>query len=182
MASYSSNCDKFSLKLLNFNVSNVTNMRAMFYTIGSGAKKFYMKFEDFDTSSVTNMSYMFNYTGEQAEEFTIDGLDTFDMSNVTNVNSMFFANQYNTAGLRDYGTINIYATDITAIMNSLKNVKATINLHVKPTEYQSAFLYSATGEGSLITVNYTSEVDNIDSIIATKSPESNVVKGSLIEN
>jgi hypothetical protein len=59
-------------------------------------------------------------------------------------------------------------------------------IYKKPTYYTGnngylkTFLSSSTTNGALITVNYTAEVDNIDDIIATKAPNSNVVKGSLI--
>ena len=51
-----------------------------------------------------------------------------------------------------------------------------------PTSYNNAFNNAATKSGSGITVDYTSSVTNIDNIIATKSSNSNVLKGNLMLN
>ena len=59
--------------------------------------------------------------------------------------------------------------------------KATLNIYSNPTTYSGAFTRAATVQGSGITVNYTSAVTNIDSIIATKSSDSNVVKGVQLD-
>ena len=76
-----------------------------------------------------------------------------------------------------------YANNIDEIFRNAKNAKATLNIYSNPsyawnTNY--AFTDAATVQGSGITVNYTSAVTNIDNIIATKSTNSNVVKGSVI--
>jgi len=43
------------------------------------------------------------------------------------------------------------------------------------------FIYAATTDGALIKLNYTQETsDLVDKMIATKSSNSNVVKGELI--
>ena len=63
-----------------------------------------------------------------------------------------------------------------------KYAKATLNIYSNPTNYTSAFANAATDSSALITVNYSNNTTtNIDSIIATKSNTSNVVKGSDID-
>ena len=173
------------LTISNLNTSKVTNMRSMFYTVAKNATdRIHYKFENFDTSKVTNMRAMFNYSGSKAQEVVFEGLDKWDFSKVTNMDSFLYLDSSATdnSGLIDLGTLDLYATDISQLMFYMRKVKATINLHVKPTSYIYAFNTAATLEGSSITVNYTSEVDNIDQIIATKSDDSSVVKGSLIED
>jgi hypothetical protein len=44
------------------------------------------------------------------------------------------------------------------------------------------FNNTAIDEGSSMIVNYKAAVTNIDNLIATKSENSNVIKGSLIED
>jgi hypothetical protein len=68
----------------------------------------------------------------------------------------------------------------TGYNSTVLNTSITIrNPHVS---YSYMFLYVATKEGTQITVNYTSDTESIiDNIIDTKSTDSNVVKGSLVE-
>ena len=81
----------------------------------------------------------------------------------------------------DLGSINTSrVTDMSYMFYNCQNVKATLNLYNNPTSYNYAFSYAAISSASGITVNYRSNVTNIDSIIATKSSNSNVVKGNLI--
>ena len=60
------------------------------------------------------------------------------------------------------------------------NAKATLNIYNNPTNYSSMFYGAATKNESKIIVNYKSNVTNIDSIINTKSSDSNVIKGIII--
>ena len=66
------------------------------------------------------------------------------------------------------------------MFENCKNVKATINLYRRPSNITRMFTNAATVNGSSITVNYLSAVTNINSIISTKSSNSNVVKGSIL--
>ena len=80
--------------------------------------------------------------------------------------------------------ISVYATNIYQIFLYCSKAKVTLNIYSNPTSgtsgYEDAFYEAATANGSLITVNYSSATTNIDAIIATKSTNSNVVKGSVI--
>jgi hypothetical protein len=59
--------------------------------------------------------------------------------------------------------------------------KVILNVYSNPTSYDNTFLNASTFTGSGITVNYSSATTNIDAIIATKSGNSNVVKGSRLD-
>ena len=71
----------FNQDISNWDVSNVTEMRAMFYEKWG----FNQPIGDWDVSNVTDMSYMFS----QAEAFN-QPISNWDVSNVTNMRDMFF--------------------------------------------------------------------------------------------
>ena len=62
--------------------------------------------------------------------------------------------------------------------------KLNTNITIKnsgTTSYEYMFFEAATESGAQITVNYTSATSSlVDSMIVTKSSNSNVVKGSLV--
>ena len=172
-----------TFELDTWDTSNVTNMALLFYTVGRDSKKVKFKIDNIDTSKVTNMYSMFNWGFEQAiVEF--DGLDKFDTSSVTNLNGfMYTSGNFNPNGVKDLGTLNIkHSADISSLFSDNKNAKVVINLYENPTSYNRAFQNAALLPGSEIIVNYTSRVTDIDNIIATKSENSNVIKGELIED
>lgn len=106
--------------------------------------------ENLDTSLITDMSYMLYLNHSDSLDLTI-----FDTSKVINMDFMFYECQKLTT------TINI------------------TNPNVE--NYSNMFYGAATEEGAQITVNYTAETsDSVDRMIATKSDNSNVVKGTLI--
>ena len=72
----------------NFNTSNVTNMSYMFYQTGQTVMTILDLGEHFDTSKVTNMTSMFAFTGQTAMTI-LDLGEKFDTSNVTNMSFMF---------------------------------------------------------------------------------------------
>ena len=78
-------------------------------------------------------------------------------------------------------TLKIYSNSIASIFCGVQNAKATVNIYSNPTYYSGAFDGASTKTGSGITVNYSSTTTNIDAIIATKSSNSNVVKGSQLD-
>ena len=85
---------------------------------------------------------------------SVTSINSWDTTNVTNMNNMFKGNI---------------------------NLKGTFTIRGNPTTYIQAFYFVATSTGSGITVNYSRNTTNIDDIIATKSPDSNVVKGVQID-
>ena len=132
----------------------------------------------FNTSKVENMENMFYLTGQYAQTWEINGLSNLNLSKVTNM-KYFMYNISDGDYVRDIGTLDIYATDITDLFYN-SNVIGTLNIHNNPTTYTQALTNTSIAEGSNLTVNYTSDVTDIDNIIATRNANSNVVKGSLI--
>ena len=177
------NAKKVDVKLKNVDLSKATNMMSFFYTSCNKSNTCSISFDNVDTSSVTNMSYFFNWAGERGTSFIVKGFDKLNTKNVTSMNGLFYsATQDNAEGYKELGTVNVYASDIGSLFSNAKNAKAVVNIYKKPTSFNYAFERAATTPGSQIVVNYTSEVDNIDDIIATKTEDSNVIKGNLIED
>ena len=150
----------YSLNLSDWDTSNVTNMDSMFLSAGSYSETFVLDLSGWDTGGVTNMSNMFDAAGYETSSFSLN-VSLFDTSNVTDMSEMFYSTGCNSTDF------------ITSITISNSNVL----------DYTSMFLDVATKGESKITVNYTSETsDLVDQMIATKSSNSNVVKGNLIMN
>jgi hypothetical protein len=97
------------------------------------------------------------------------------------MDNMFLEAGKNATTWNSIGTLKVYTTNITSIFYGCKNAKATLNIYSNPTYYANAFSAAATKTGSLITVNYSNTTTNIDRIVATKSSNSNVVKGSQLD-
>ena len=105
----------------------------------------------FNTSNVTSMKGMFY----GCSTLTSLDLSSFNTSNVTNMGYMF----YNCSSLTT--TINIMSTGVT--------------------DYGYMFNLAATASGAQITVNYIADASTlVDNMIATKSSNSNIVKGVQI--
>ena len=75
--------------IADWNTTNVTNMRAMFYGTGYSATSFSINLSSWDTSNVTDMYRMFWSTGESATTWSIGDLSSWNTTNVTNMNSLF---------------------------------------------------------------------------------------------
>ena len=100
---------------------------------------------------------MFYETGYNSSNFTLD-LSNFDTSKVTNMSYMFRETGYNSTNFNTSITIK--------------------NPNIYSHNYNAMFKDVATQPGSKIIVNYTSETEAlVDKMIATKSANSNVVKG-----
>ena len=131
-----------------------------------------------NTSKVTNMECMF-FAWRFTSDLDLTPLANWDVSNVTNMNSMFYAelssNLTDISPLANWDTSNV--TNMGTIFNNQRKISGTFPILGNPTMYGDAFYNAATQSGSQITVNYGSGTTNIDSIIATKSNNSNVVKG-----
>ena len=136
---------------------------------------------NWDTSKVTNMSQMFTNSGQFSATWSIGNLTNWDTSKVTDMYMMFAYAGQDATTWNDIGTLQIYVTNITAIFRYCKNAKATLNIYINPTNRGTEFENAAYVSGSGITVNYSSAVTSIDAIIASKSPNSNVVKGVQLD-
>ena len=168
-------CD---IDISGFNTSNVTNMSVMFYNCRLKS----LDLSNFNTSNVTNMSYMF-WNSTLLESLN---LSSFDTSKVTDMTAMF----YNCSKLKKLDLDNFNMKNVTlfsdsdtdGIFENCANLTTTINItNANVTNYTDMFKGSATEVGAKIVVNYTTETESlVDQMIATKSANSNVVKGSLI--
>ena len=171
-----------NLDLSSFNTSKVTGMYQMF----SGCQSLTsLDLSSFNTSSVTNMNYMFSNCTSLAN---LD-LSSFNTANVTMMNGMFYncisltnldLSNFNTSNVTTYSCLN--GTTNNGIFTNCRNLITTINImNANVTDYADIFLNAATENGAKIIVNYTSETESlVDSMIATKSSNSNVVKGNQI--
>jgi hypothetical protein len=97
------------------------------------------------------------------------------MSGMFNRSSNSFYQEFN------IGTLNVYADNIYQFLSGASSVNVILNIHNNPTNYSYALSSAATEDGTQITVNYSSTTANIDAIIATKSYNSHVVKGSQLD-
>ena len=166
----------------NWNTSSVTNMEHMFDRTAESASSFDIgNIGSWDVSHVTRMNNMFDYAGTYAKQWNIGNLSSWDTSNVLSMENMFFYAGYGAIDWNNIGTLKIYADIIDNMFFSVKSAKATLNIYSNPTYYSGAFNGASTKTGSGITVNYSSTTTNINAIIATKSSNSNVVKGSQLD-
>ena len=142
-------CKKLvSVDLSSFNTSNVTNMGSMFRNCSSLTN---LDLSSFNTSNVTDMSDMFYY----CSSLTSLDLSNFDTSKVNNMSYMFSS------------------------CNKLQTQINIMNNNIDAYNYSYMFNSAATDPNAKITVNYIAAASTlVDSMIATKSSNSNVVKGT----
>ena len=167
--------------LSDWNVSNVIEIEAMFDYAGNKASLWDIgDLSNWNTSNVAYMNHMFNSAGFSSTVFDIGDLSNWDTSNVIDMRGMFQQAGFNATTWNSVGTIKVYASQIDGMFGYCKNCKATLKIYNNPSSYVDVFKNASIISGSGITVDYASSVTDIDSIIATKSSDSNVVKGSLI--
>ena len=188
------------LDLSGFNTSNVTDMSGMFSYCSSLTN---LDLSGFNTSNVTNMSYMFN----DCSSLTDLDLSRFNTSNVTDMRFMFYncssltslaLSSFNTSNVTDMSSMFSDCSSLTSLDLSSFNTsnvilmlnmfcdcsKLTTTINIigsSVRNFSSIFYGAATDPNAKIVVNYTSiEESLIDRMIATKSSNSNVVKGKQI--
>ena len=166
------NCSSLtSLDLSSFNTSNVTNMGSMFRNCSSLTS---LDLSSFNTTNVTSMYFMFNNCSSL---INLD-ISNFNTSKVTNMEYMFYnCSSLTSLDLSNFNTANV--TNMYYMFNNCSSLTTTINImNANVTNYSSMFSNAATASGAKITVNYTSSTSTlVDNMIATKSSNSNVVKG-----
>ena len=103
-----------TLDLSGWDVSNVTNMRGMFYNCNSLTS---LNLSGWNTSNVTNMYQMFWCC------YTLTSLDLshFNTSNVTNMSRMFARSKLTTLNLSGWNTSNV--TDMSWMFDGCSNLK-----------------------------------------------------------
>ena len=163
-----------NLDLNNFNTSNVVNMSGMFSYCNSLTN---LDLSNFNTSSVINMSAMFSNC------YSLTNLDisSFNTSSVTNMGSIFRScSSLVNLNLNNFNTSNV--TNMNWMFDRCQNLTTTINImNVNVTNYSDMFCFAATASGSKIIVNYIADASTlVDNMIATKSSNSNIVKGKQL--
>ena len=161
----------------NFYASNVTNMSYMFYEVNTLTNL--LNFKDMNTKNVTNMTGMFQYcTSLQSINF-----NNMDLSNVTDMSSMF-QNCTSLQSIDGFENIKLEKVNNYAAMfykcNKL-NGGITISNH-STLNYINMFYGCSTEPNTKFTVNYIDEETKkiAEQMVATKSPESNVILGTLV--
>ena len=151
-------CQKLtSLDLSSFNTVNVTNMESIFSGCSSLTN---LDLSNFNTSNVTDMGGMFN----GCSSLEVINLDNLNMENVINFRAIALSG--NKEGMFQG------CTKLSTTINIVSNVA---------TNYGNMFYGAATSEGASIIVNYIADAsDLVDNMIATKSSNSNIIKGSII--
>ena len=163
-----------NLDLSHFNTSKVTDMSNMFRNCSSLIS---LDLSGFNTSKVTDMRYMFC----GCSSLTNLDLSGFNTSNVTNMMNMFGG----CSSLTNLDLSNLNTSKVTNMMNMFSDcskLTTTINImNANVTNYENMFYNAATDPNAKITVNYIAAASTlVDNMIATKSYNSNVVKGIQI--
>ena len=170
------------LNLCSFNTSNVTSMLQMFYNCSSLTS---LDISNFNTSKVTNMYGMFWI----CSSLTSLDLSNFNTSSVADMTHMFHGcSSLTNLDLSNFNTSNV--ANMYRMFSGCSKFQTTINImNANITDYTGMFSGAATDPNAKITVNYIAALDTIadgqtqsliDKMIATKSSNSNVVKGSQI--
>ena len=162
------------LDLSGFNTSKVTDMRRMFFWC---VNLIMLDLSSFNTSSVVDMSYMFT----RCSALTNLDLSSFNTSKVTSMEVMFS----NCSSLISLDLSNFSTSNVMIMLNMFSGCsKLTTIINIigsRVTNYSYMFSSAATDPNAKIVVNYTSITESlVDSMIATKSSNSNVVKGKQI--
>ncbi len=175
MASMFSKCSSLaSLNISKFNTSKVTDMRDMFYKCSSLTS---LDLSSFNTSKVTNMYRVFS---DCSSLISLD-LSSFNTLNVTNMSDMFYnCSSLISLDLSNFNTLNV--TNMSDMFYNCSKLTTTINImNASVTDYSFMFYCAATDSNAKITVNYIADASTlVDNMIATKSANSNVVKGNQI--
>ena len=194
-------CSKLtSLNLSGFNTANITNMYNMFWKCSSLTS---LDLSSFNTANVTDMELMFH----ECSSLTSLDLSNFNTSNVTSINGMFKncsslisldLSNFNTSNVANMenmfsGCSSLLSLDLSSfntanvismsnMFNNCLSLTTIINImNANVSIYGQMFSGAATNSGSQITVNYIADASTlVDNMIATKSSNSNVVKGSII--
>ena len=112
---YDSKFENINIDVSKWDVSNVKNMKSMFF----GYTNFNCDLSNWDVSNVTNMSNMF----QLCENFTGEGLDKWDVSNVIHMHYMFFECTNFNCDLSKWNVNNV--TNMNYIFDGCKSLKNT---------------------------------------------------------
>ena len=157
----------------NFNTSNATNMNSMLYQCKLLTS---LDLSSFNTSNVTDMSRMFH----SCYSLTSLDLSSFNTAKVTDMSYMFYyCTRLTSIGLSSFNTSNV--TNMQEMFSYCLSLTTTINIMNANVNDYYMFSNTATNSGSQITVNYIETASTlVDNMIASKSSNSNVIKGNII--
>lgn len=176
MAGMFSGCESLTgINLTNFDTANVTDMNHMFAWCESLTS---LNVSNFNTAKVTNMDSMFYYL----KKVTSLDITNFRTSNVTDMSSMFaYCDVLSSLKVSNAGFSTKKVTDTYNMFYNCSRLTAEIIISgAGITSYNSMFSGAATASGAKITVGYTNDTSNlVTKMLATKSSNSNVVKGNL---
>ena len=164
-----------SLNLSNFNTANVTAMYDMFRGCSSLTS---LNLSNFNTAKVDDMSKMFY----QCSSLTSLDLSSFNGEKVTKTGNMFDScSSLTSLDLRNFGMENV--SDMSNMFSNCSSLTTTLNIKSSCYVWSCSNMFSgaATKSGSKVTINYIASASSlVDRMIATKSSNSNIVKGSQI--
>ena len=154
---------------------NVTNMNDLFREVGCDGDTT-IDMTGWNTTGVTSMKGAFFKAGRN-HDLILKGLEGLDLSSVTETDSMFSTiKNVKLDGLR------LPATNLKYMFAGSVNVYGSIILTGEPTNYTDIFIATSNDEDHVLTVNYSSSVTSIESIMATKGENQYIVKGNLIDS
>ena len=163
-----------NLDLSSFNTAKVTEMGGMFEWCSSLTS---LDLSIFNTANVTDMDLMFYY----CKSLTSLDLSSFNTANVTSMSRMFDeCSSLTSLDLSGFNTSKV--TDMMYMFFNCSSLTTTINImNADVTNYSDMFYKAAIDASAKITVNYFADTSTlVDKMIATKSSNSNVIKGNII--
>ena len=169
--------DCTSLKKLDLSSFNTSKVTLMFGTFSGCTSLVDLNLKKFNTSSLTYMRFMFLNCSSLVN---LD-LSSFDTSKVKNMYSTFSGcTKLKNLNLGIFDTSS--ATNMSSMFYNCSNLLTEITIkNASISSYTSMFSGCSTMDGAKVTVNYTSSTSSIvDSMIATKSSNSNIIKGTQI--
>lgn len=175
MSNMFGDCNELTKVNLNdLDTKKVTNMMSMFTNCKNLNE---IDLIDLDTDNVENTSYMFS----GCLNLTKLDLSNFNTSNVTNMYRMFAScDSLKKINLENLETKNV--KNMGLMFYACRNLNATLNIEGSVEEYTSMLDYCSTKEGAKLVLNYTKDSkEAVEKMLETKSDESNVFLGNLIE-
>lgn len=144
--------------LENWNTSKVIDMSSMFHNCVEF--KDVSAIKDWDVSNVVYMNYMFNISNDVATPYKFSSLLNIDISN------------WNMKSVKTYDWF----------LEGFHYITAEFTVRSTHIESYNGMLHESSVDGGQIVVNYTAETESIiDTLIATKSQNGNVIKGKIVE-
>lgn len=186
-----------SLDVSNFNTAKVTNMSYMFYDCGLTS----LNVSNFNTAIVTNMSHMFqscwyitaitqNFNTANVTDFSFmfsgcQKLTTLSVANfrtpkATTMEAMFEdCTVITSMNFTNFDTRNVKNMD--KMFENCWNIIGTITIRNPSTTYSEMLYETANSTSAKLVLNYTSATSSlVNSMIASKSSDAKVSKGSLV--